>query len=235
MRSRARHYNRHALARLGPIALVLALLAGTAAALGITQSLKTTKAPITRTKVAKTFSPTCRCATNVASIRFQLARRDKLTLAIEDARGRTVRVLFTSRRTAAGLHAFGWSGRGDDGRRLPDGLYRPRVELEDADRVILLPNRIALDTKAPRVRVTGKPRLAAGGPIVVRYLLSEPARGILAVGGKRVARTYRVRLDTTLRIPLGTLRAAGALHGVVTLAAEDLAGNVSKPIVVGRR
>ena len=223
------------MARLGPIALVLALIAGTAAAFAVTETLKTTTAPILRTKVSKTFSPVCRCATNTASVRFELRRADKLTLAIQDAAGKTVRVLFTSKRTPAGLHAFGWNGRRDDGTRAPDGEYRPRVELEDADRVIVLPNRIALDTKAPAVRVVGTPRLAAGGPVVLRYRLDEAARGILAVGGKRVARTHRVLLDTTLRIPLSTLRNVGALRGVVTLAAEDLAGNVSKPVVVGTR
>lgn len=223
--------------RLGPIALVLALIAGTAAAFAVTETLKTSEAPILRTKVAKTFSPVCRCATNTAGIRFELRRADRLTIAIEDAGGRTVRVLFTSRRTAAGLHAFGWNGRTDAGRRAPDGVYRPRIELEDADRVIVLPNRIRLDTAPPQVRVaaTPAPRLAAGGPIVLRYTLDEPARGILAVGGTRVARTYRVRLDTTLRVPLSTLRTLGALRGPVTLAAEDLAGNVSKPVVVGVR
>jgi hypothetical protein len=223
------------LARLGPIALVFALLAGTAAAFGVTESLKTSSSPILKTKVSKTFSPVCRCATNVASIAFELRRRDRLTLAIEDASGHTVRVLFTSSKTPAGLHAYGWNGRRDDGSQAPDGVYRPRVELEDADRVIVLPNRIQLDTTPPVVTVVGKPRLTAGGPIVVRYRVNEEARGILAVGGKRVARTYRVRLDTTLRIPLSTLRSVGALRGAVTLAAEDLAGNVSRPRVIGVR
>lgn len=223
------------MARLGPIALVLALIAGTAAAFAVTETLKTTTAPILRTKVSRTFSPACRCATNTASIAFELRHADRLTIAIQDAGGKTVRVLFTSKRLPAGLHAFGWNGRRDDGTRAADGLYRPRVELEDADRVIVLPNRIALDTKAPKVRVVGTPRLAAGGPIVLRYRVDEEARGILAVGGRRVARTHRVLLDTTLRIPLSTLRNVGAPHGPVTLAAEDLAGNVSTPVVVGRR
>lgn len=223
------------MARLGPIALVLALLAATAAAFGVTERLKTSPSPILKTKVSKTFSPVCRCATDVASIAFELRRRDRLTLAIEDASGHTVRVLFTSSKTRAGLHAYGWNGRRDDGSPAPDGLYRPRVELEDADRVIVLPNPIDLDTRSPVISLVGRPRLAAGGPIVVRYRLSEPARGILVVGGKRVARTYRVRLDTTLRVPLATLRTVGALRGVVTLAAEDLAGNVSRPRVVGVR
>ena len=215
-----------ALARFGPIALVLALIAGTAAAFAITETLKTSPSPILRTRVAKTFSPVCACATN---------RADRLTIAIQDAAGRTVRVLFTARRTAAGPHAWGWNGRTDTGTRAPDGLYRPRVELDDADRVIVLPNRIRLDTTPPEVTVAGRPRVAAPGAITVRYTLSEPARGLLTVGGKRVVRTRRVLLDTTLRVAPSTLRAVGATRGRVTLAAEDLAGNVSEARVIGER
>jgi len=224
-----------ALARFGPIALVLALIAGTAAAFAITETLKTSPSPILRTRVAKTFSPVCACATNVASIAFELRRADRLTIAVQDAAGRTVRVLFTGRRTAAGPHAWGWNGRTDAGTRAPDGLYRPRVELDDADRVVLLPNRIRLDTTPPEVAVTGRPRVTAPGAIAVRYTLSEPARGLLAVGGKRVVRTRRVLLDTTLRVAPSTLRAVGATRGRVTLAAEDLAGNVSEARVIGER
>ena len=224
-----------ALARFGPIALVLALIAGTAAAFAVTETLKTSPSPILRTRVSKTFSPVCRCATSVASIAFELRRTDRLTIAIQDAGGRTVRVLFSSRRTAAGLHAWGWNGRTDAGGRAPDGLYRPRVELDDADRVVVLPNRIRLDTTPPEVTVVGRPRVAAPGALIVHYTLSEPARGLLAVGGKRVVRTHRVLLDTTLRVAPSTLRAVGATRGAVTLAAEDLAGNVSAARVIGER
>ena len=223
------------MARLGPIVLVLALLAGTAAAFGVTETLKTSPSPILQTRVTKTFSPVCRCATNVAAISFRLRRADRLTLALEDATGRTVRVLFTGHRSAEGLHAWGWNGRTDSGARAPDGVYRPRVEHDAADRVIVLPNRIQLDTQPPEVTVEGRPRLARPGPVVVRYTLNEPARGLLTVGGKRVARTRRVLLETTLRIAPATLRAVGAGRGQVTLAAEDLAGNVSAARVIGER
>ena len=116
-----------------------------------------------------------------------------------------------------------------------DASYRPRVELEDADRTLLLPNRIRLDTVPPRVTVVGKPQLGGPGPIVVRYTLDEPAKGLLTVDGTRVARTYRSRVDTTLRVAAGTLRAVGAMRGAVALAAEDTAGNVSEAVALGRR
>ena len=226
-----------ALARLGPIVLVLTLLAGTAAAFGVTEALKTSPSPILQTQVSKTFSPVCGCDTRVARIAFRLRRADRVLIAIQDSGGRTVRVLFSSRRKVpAGVHEWAWNGRLDGGARAADGMYRPRVELENADRVIVLPNRIALDTQPPQVTLVGRPQLGGPGPLVVHYRLNEPARGLLAVGGSRVARTYRVRLDYTLRIAAATLAAVGAGSGPVTLAAEDLAGNrsASRPIGVRR-
>ena len=218
------------------ILLVLALLAGTAAAFGVTETLKTSPSPILQTQVAKTFSPVCGCDTRTARIAFRLRRADRVVIAIQDSRGRTVRVLFSSRRRVpAGVHEWAWNGRLDGGARAPDGVYRPRVELEDADRAIVLPNRIALDTRPPQVTIVGTPRLGGPGALVVHYRLDEPARGLLTVGGVSVARTYRVRLDYTLRLATATLAAAGARSGPVTLAAEDLAGNRSAPQRIGVR
>lgn len=224
------------MARLGPILLVLALLAGTAAAFGVTETLKTSPSPILQTQVAKTFSPVCGCDTRTARISFRLRRADRVVIAIQDSRGRTVRVLFSSRRRVpAGVRQWAWNGRLDGGARAPDGVYRPRVELEAADRAIVLPNRIALDTRPPQVTLVGTPRLGGPGALVVRYRLDEPARALLTVGGVRVARTYRVRLDYTLRLAAATLAAVGARSGPVTLAAEDLAGNRSAPQRIGVR
>ena len=224
------------MARLGPIALVIALLVATAVAFGVTESLKTSPSPILQTQVSKRFSPVCGCGTRAARIAFRLRRADRVLIAIQDSRGRTVRVLFSSRRKVpAGVHEWAWSGRLDGGRRAADGTYQPRVELDDADRVIVLPNRIVLDTVPPQVTLVGVPRLGGPGPVIVHYKLNEPARGLLTVGGVRVARTYRSRLDTTLRIAAGTLAAAGAGSGPVTLAAEDLAGNVSVARRIGVR
>lgn len=224
------------MARLGPILLVLALLAGTAAAFGVTETLKTSPSPILQTQVSKTFSPVCGCATRTARITFRLRRADHVVIAIQDGRGRTVRVLFSSRRRVpAGVHEWAWNGRLDGGARAPDGVYRPRVELEDADRSIVLPNRIELDTQPPRVTLVGRPQLGGPGPLVVHYRLNEPARGLLSVGAVHVIRTYRVRLDYTLRLAAATLAAAGAGSGPVTLAAEDLAGNRSAPRRIGVR
>ena len=49
------------------LATIGGLLAATAAAFAITERLKLTPSPILGTRVSKTFSPICRCATGSAS------------------------------------------------------------------------------------------------------------------------------------------------------------------------
>ncbi len=81
------------MARYAPIALVLALLAATAAAFALTESLKLEKSPITGTKVSKTFSPICKCPTRAARIAFRLRTANRLTTVIVDSGGKVVRTL----------------------------------------------------------------------------------------------------------------------------------------------
>src|SRR6266446_10058393 len=54
------------------VAAVSGLLVAAAAAFAITERSKLTPSPIAGTRVAKTFSPVCRCITDSASIRFRL-------------------------------------------------------------------------------------------------------------------------------------------------------------------
>jgi hypothetical protein len=204
--------------------LVLALLGGTAAAFAVTESLKLQKSPIYATRVTKIFSPVCRCESDRAQIAFRLRQRDHVTVAIENAAGRTVRLIVDNRRTPSGFHSYPWDGRLASGRLAPDGTYRPRLELDDADRSIVLPNRITLDTVRPRIVPLG----ARVGPLLVsvRYRVSEHARGVLLVGGRQVVKTYRAPLEGSISVSRGLLRRRG-LAGVVAVAAVDGAGNRS--------
>jgi flagellar hook capping protein FlgD len=220
------------LSRIPAAVLVVCLLGGTAAAFAVTQGLKQTQSPILSTRVTKVFSPVCRCPTDRAKVTFRLRHADHLTLSIENADGRAVRLLFQSRPTAAGLHTYTWDGGLDGGALAPDGKYKPRLELDDADRVIVLPNLIAVDTRPPQIVALG----ALVGPrlVVVRYRVSEPAHGLLYVRGHRVVKTYRAPLIGTLRISRSDLRARG-LSGQLALQAEDRAGNRSPVRVLSQR
>jgi len=217
--------------RLGAPLLVLALLGGTAAAFAYTEGLKQTTSPIGGTRVTnKVFSPACRCPTSFTAVSFVLRRADHLTVSVEDASGRVVKVLLDDRPVRRGFRRFAWHGLLADGRRAPDGRYKLRIDLSDADRVIQLPNPITVDTKPPTIAVVGRPEVGHRF-VVVRYRVSEPARAMLFVAGRRVLLTYRRPLDGTVRLERSRLTASGPL----SIAAVDPAGNVSARRPLGVR
>ncbi len=62
-----------------------------------------------------------------AALSFSLARDAHVELAIHDLAGRRVATVANGA-YAAGAHTLTWNGRGDDGRRLPGGLYFARFD-----------------------------------------------------------------------------------------------------------
>jgi hypothetical protein len=211
--------------RLAPLLLVLALLAATAAAFGVTEQLKLEPSPVRSTQVDKVFSPLCACPQRVAHIRFRLRKADRLTLVIVDGGGAVVRTLIDGRPFNRGRHGFTWNGRDDAGELVRDGAYRPRVHLAKEHRTIVLPNPIAVDTKAPTAKVTIRRRVVTPGKVKLKvvYRLSEPAHPLLLVDGKIVVRGRFVRPADKLDWYGNGFR-AGTYR--VTLRAVDLAGNL---------
>jgi hypothetical protein len=175
---------------------MLVLLAATAAAFVVTEDLKLEPDPLARPKVDRTFSPVCRCEQQTAQIAFRLRRADVLTLTIADENGQVVRTLLKEARFRPGNHRFGWDGRDETGNTVPEGRYRPRVELQKLDRVIAFSNEITVDKTPPRIRVLRVSRRLVspdgdgrGDAITIRYRLSEPSHALLYVNGKRRWRT----------------------------------------------
>jgi FlgD Ig-like domain len=184
--------------------LILLLLAGTAAAFVVTEDLKLEPDPVARPRIDPTFSPVCDCPRQTARIAFRLRNADVLTLTIADENGRVVRTLLQQARFRRGNHRFGWDGRDDTGKLVPEGRYRPRVQLQKLDRVIEFPKEIVVDTTPPRIRALRVSRRLVspdgdgrGDAITIRYRLSEPSQALLFVNGRRRWRT--------------TLRTAGAI------------------------
>lgn len=240
-RPRIGDYNPAALPRTATTLLVLGLLAGSAVSFAVSEKLKLEKSPVSHTRVDKVFSPVCGCDTRRAAIRFRLRRADRLWLSIIDAEGREVRRLVDGRRLGWGFHRFTWNGRDDAGRLVPEGRYRPKVELDRARRTIVLPNPIRVDLTPPRLAVVGvAPRVLSpdgdgrADQVVVRYRLSEPAHALLYVNGIRRVRTRAKR-------PLWQLAWYGKAGGRalppgryrLALAAVDPGGNVSRRVAVG--
>jgi hypothetical protein len=223
--------------RHAPLFVALALLVGSAVAFGVAERLKVEKSPVTGTSVDKVFSPVCKCPQRRAAISFRLRRADRLKLSLLDDEGREIRTLVDGERAARGPHEFFWDGRGADGRLVPEGRYRPKVELGRADRTIVLPNPINVDMTAPSVRVVSvrpaalSPDGDGHGDIVrVRYRSNERVHGLLFVNG-------RPRIVSRSQRPGGVLQWVGGAPvggklppGKYRLAVQvrDLAGNLSK-------
>jgi hypothetical protein len=229
-------------ARLLSTLLVLGLLGGTAAAFAVTEHLKLERSPIFRTEVDKIFSPVCRCSTTPASIAFRLRKADRVTVAIEES-GTIVRTIVSDRAARRGPFRVVWDGLRDDGQVAPDGVYKPRVHLAHQHRTIVLPNPIQLDTEPPKVTVLGWiPRGRVLTPdrnfrherLEVRYRVSEPAHVILYVNRKRRYRSRTQQLTGVARW-FGRVngRAVRAGSYRITLAARDIAGNLSARVRVG--
>jgi hypothetical protein len=207
---------------------VLLLLAATAVAFVVTEDLKLEPDPIARPKIDRTFSPVCGCEHQTARIAFRLRRADVLTLTIADANGEVVRTLLNRAHFRPGNHTFGWDGRDDAGKRVPEGAYHARVELQKLGRVIEFPTPIALDTTRPRIRVRNVSRRVIspdrdgrGDAITIRFRVSEPSHVVLLVNGRRRIRTRpgkeAIRWAPTRRRSPGLER--------LQLVAVDAAGN----------
>jgi hypothetical protein len=225
------------LPRLLSTLLVVALLGGTAAAFAVTQGLKIEPSPILAPRIDKVFSPVCDCDSHLAGIQFKLRKPDRVRLEIVDGDGNVVRTLVTGLRLRRGRVTYTWNGRDDQGRFVPEGVYKPRVHLADQHRTIDLPNDMRVDTTGPKVGlVSVAPRaFSPDGDgrrdrVVVTYKTSEPAHGVLLVDGARVVFTrrqlQRYSLDWDGRVG-GSLVSPGVHR--LQLAAEDRAGNLSSP------
>jgi hypothetical protein len=228
-------------ARALPTLLVLALLGASAAAFALTEGKKLQKTPITATHVDKLFSPVCECRTDHAVIRFRLRRADRLTVTMLDGRNRKVDTLVADKRYRRGWVRLSWRGIQASGIAIPDGAYRPAVHLAAEHRTIVLPNPIQVDTVAPKVLGVQPTSLllspdgdGRGDVLTVRFRTNEPAHGVLFVD--RVRRVYSrfPRTADQLRFfgKIGQKPLPPGPH-TLTFAAEDQAGNLSKPQRIG--
>jgi FlgD Ig-like domain len=179
-------------ARLPQTLIVLALLGATAAAFAVTERLKLERSPITGTRVDRVFSPVCECARDVAVISFILRKRGTVTVEMLDSDGERVRTLVRDREEQRGRVSYTWDGRDDADSLLDDGVYRPRVLLEENGRTIVLPNPIRVDTTAPRIRLLRVfPQVFSPDGdgrrdrLVARYEIDDLARAMMLVNGRR--------------------------------------------------
>jgi hypothetical protein len=226
-------------ARVLSTAIVLALLAATAGAFALTEGAKLEHSPLYGTRVDPIFSPAGQTK-KVAHISFRVRPREHVEVWIEDAKGRKAATILPGRTVPAHTRLnLVWTGLTDSGILLSDGAYMPVVKLLRSHRTIVLPNPIVLDTTPPKVTVKHPqyPILSPDGDghadaFAVHYSIDEPAHAILLVRGTQVLFTHTSKQTGELvwrgRLKDGSRARPGRY--LLSIAARDVAGNVSKGI-----
>jgi hypothetical protein len=232
-------------ARILSTAIVLALLAATAAAFVLTERAKLERSPIYGTNVDPIFSPNGK-AKPVAHIRFRVRTRERIDVWIEDTHGRRITDLLQGRTTRPRQTVrLVWDAFTPSGIAARDGTYRPVVKLERSHRTIVLPSDIVLDTVPPKIvarPATKYPIISPDGDgnadsVRIPYTVNEPAHGILLLRGKRVVYTLGQK-ESGVLVWSGRRAGRGLAPGryVLAVAAQDRAGNRSKgaPVAIAQ-
>jgi hypothetical protein len=218
--------------RLVVAGLVWGLLVATTAAFVATEAFKLRRPPVGNMSGDRILSPGCACPQRAARISIRLREADALDVTIVDEEGETVRVLRDGARPGRGQVFFRWNGRDDEGQIVPDGRYRLRVHLVEADRTATFARRIVVDTEPPALQLLGLLPSAAepGEEVEIRFELGEAARVLVRVDGRRAGPLGRFEAGTReaawaaerrgQALPIGTYE--------LRLVARDRAGNRSR-------
>jgi hypothetical protein len=227
-------------ARVLPTALVLALLAATAAAFALTERAKLELSPIYGTQQAQVFSPDSKVASKkLAHVRFHVRKSESIDVWIQSSDGDKIDNLLVHRAVRPReLVQVVWDAFTPSGVGVPDGTYRAVVKLERSHRTIVLPSDINVDTTPPRIvarPATKYPIISPDGDghadvFRVPYEVSEPAHAILLLRGEQVVFTNGQKEKATLvwngKVP-GSSRSLTPGRYVLKIAAQDRAGNRS--------
>jgi hypothetical protein len=238
-----------------PARIAFAVLVGaTIAAFFVAQKLKSTPPRVQDLKVREFFSPNRDGRFDRTRVSFILKRADDISATVIDREGDVVRRLVDNRSLTKGERvSIAWNGRDDDGRIVPDGTYRVRVNLRGEGRSLTLPRNIRKDTTPPDLLVTsiGPQKNKLPQPELLPRPNGAPARATFQAAGARRKEVLVYRTDVRPARPVfdspiqldddvtqwtwdGTARGRRVAAGtyVVIIRARDQAGNVgsSAPI-----
>ncbi|HEX2104907.1 MAG TPA: N,N-dimethylformamidase beta subunit family domain-containing protein [Solirubrobacteraceae bacterium] len=188
------------MSRVAGIAFTV-LVVATFGAFFVAQRLKGSPAVVGEFRRTPFFSPNSDGRFDRATVRFEIRKRDRVTLAVVDADGDEVRELIAERTVLPYREVRArWDGRDDDGGMVRDGTYRYRITLPNQGRNVVIPESVRLDTTAPRPRVTaiGPVRDKAPRP----ELLPAPGGGEAVVHLDAPGRKKKILLFKTSPGPL---------------------------------
>jgi hypothetical protein len=202
------------------------LVVATIAAFLVTQQLKSEFPLVLRFAVKPIrFSPNGDGWRDRTRLGFDLSERARVSFSVMDSEGGEVRRLVDDRELAGDTkHRFTWDGRDDQGRPVPDGIYRMRVVRRDEGRVIDSIKEIGVDRVAPRAElISARPGVIAPGEPGQRPQVRIRYRGL-----RNRAPVYRV-FRTGDGAPRLVLRFRGGRDGSATWDGRLRGGRPAPP------
>jgi N,N-dimethylformamidase beta subunit-like protein len=189
-------------------AVFAALVVATFAAFFVAQRLKAAPGAVGEFRHSPFFSPNHDGRFDRATVRFEVRKRGRVSLAVVDSDGDEVRELidddtFLPYREIRAR----WDGLNDDGERVPDGTYRYRITLPDQGRNVVIPESVRLDTTPPAVRVTS---IGARDTVPRPELLPVPGGGETTVRFVAPGRRTSKKKVLLFKTGPGPMRAVGA-------------------------
>jgi hypothetical protein len=156
-------------------AVFAVLVLATFGAFFVAQRLKSTPAVVQGFTGNTLFSPNRDGRLDKAEIAFTVRRDDTLVVTMVDEEGEQVARIARNREVGKGRRVrLEWDGRGENGRRVADGTYFPRIVLKRAGRSVTSPRGVVLDTTPPQPKVLDIGPESGPGPELLPRPDGEP-------------------------------------------------------------